>query len=193
MSFKDEYNELQDNIAPDAEFLKRLEQQMELQMQEQRKPQKSKKPLMIFTSAATVCAGAAAALTVIFSRPAPAPPIHNVAIKTDQNKISYTVGVFAESAVLSDNEKIPEQLADMLADENTVVYKSDKNKFEFEDKISDEQREALSERIRSSVATNSQSAQTAEHYMVVSEEGDIVKFRIAGDILEAGEKYFKLR
>lgn len=192
MSFKDEYNELQNNIAPDAEFLERLEQKMELQMQEQRKPKKSKRPLMIFISAATVCAGAAAALTVIFNRPTPAPPVH-MAIKTDQNKISYTVGVFAESAVLSNDEKIPEQLADMLADENTVVYKSDKNKFEFEDKISDEQREALSERIRSSVATNSQPDQTAEYYMVVSENGDIVKFRIAGDILEAGEKYFKLR
>lgn len=192
MSFKDEYNELQNNIAPDAEFLERLEQKMELQMQEQRKPKKSKRPLMIFISAATVCAGAAAALTVIFNRPTPAPPVH-MAIKTDQNKISYTVGVFAESAVLSNDEKIPEQLANMLADENTVVYKSDKNKFEFEDKISDEQREALSERIRSSVATNSQPDQTAEYYMVVSENGDIVKFRIAGDILEAGEKYFKLR
>lgn len=192
MSFKDEYNELQNNIAPDAEFLERLEQKMELQMQEQRKPKKSKRPLMIFISAATVCAGAAAALTVIFNRPTPAPPVH-MAIKTDQNKISYTVGVFAESAVLSNDEKIPEQLADMLADENTVVYKSDKNKFEFEDKISDEQREALSERIRSAAATNSQPDQTAEYYMVVSENGDIVKFRIAGDILEAGEKYFKLR
>lgn len=192
MSFKDEYNELQNNIAPDAEFLERLEQKMELKMREQRKPQKSKKPLMIFISAATVCAGAAAALTVIFSRPTPAPPVH-MAIETDQNKISYTVGVFAESAVLSNDEKIPEQLANMLANENTVVYKSDKNKFEFEDKISDEQREALSERIRSAAATNSQPDQTAEYYMVVSENGDIVKFRIAGDILEAGEKYFKLR
>lgn len=192
MSFKDEYNELQNNIAPDAEFLERLEQKMELQMQEQRKPKKSKRPLMIFISAATVCAGAAAALTVIFNRPTPAPPVH-IAIKTDQNKISYTVGVFAESAVLSNDEKIPEQLANMLDDENTVVYKSNKNKFEFEDKISDEQREALSERIHSATATNSQPDQTAEYYMVVSENGDIVKFRIAGDILEAGEKYFKLR
>ncbi len=192
MSFKDEYNELQNNIAPDAEFLERLEQKMELQMREQRKPQKSKKPLMIFISAATVCAGAAAALTVIFSRPTPA-PLGHIVIKTDQNKISYTVGVFAESAVLSNDENIPEQIANMLAAENTVVYKSDKNKFEFEDKISDKQREALSERIRSAAATNSQPDQTAEYYMVVSENGDIVKFRIAGDILEAGEKNFQLR
>ena len=62
MNFKDEYNDLQKNIAPDAEFLDGLARKMELQKREQPVKRSRKKPLAIFVSAAAVGAGAAATL-----------------------------------------------------------------------------------------------------------------------------------
>lgn len=192
MNFKDEYNKFQKNIAPDAEFLDGLAQKMERQKQSSAKRSR-KKPLAIFVSAATVGAGAAAALIVVMNLPKPAPdPINSIAVAVNEDKINYTTGVFADKELFTDDKPVPEQLAQMLSDSETILYKSDENRFETEDKMTDEQRNALAARIANSAETSSALGEKADHYMAVLESGDVVKFRISGDVLSVNGGLYKI-
>lgn len=190
MNFKEEYTELQNSIAPDAEFLEQLAEKMERQKQEQEKKQTNrKKPLMLFISAAVICTGAAAAMIVVLNIPKPQPEPFRVVGNSD--KLSYTVGLFADKKVFSDDAPVPEQLSQMLADGKTVLYKSDENKFEFVDRLNDAERTALSEKIKNAAENGSKLGKNIDYYMAVSENGDVVKFRISGDILAVNEKFYK--
>lgn len=189
MNFKEEYTELQNNITPDAEFLEQLAQKMDLQKQEQKKTNR-KKPIMLLISAAVICTGAAAAMIVVFNLPKTQPaPVHVVG---NSDKLSYTVGLFAEEDAFSDDTPVPEQLSAMLADNKTTLYKSDRNKFDIAGKMNDAQRTALSEKIKNAEETSSELGKNAEYYMAVSASGDIVKFRISGNIIAVNEKYYKI-
>lgn len=191
MNFKDKYTKLQNNISPDADFLEQLARKMEQQKQEQEKKQtKRKKPLMLFVSAAVICTGAAAAMIVILNIPKPQPTPLRVVGNSD--KLTYTVGLLTEKEVFSDDAPVPEQLAQMLADSETVLYKSDENKFEFGDKTDGEQRKALSEKIKKAAETGSELGKNIEYYMAVLESGDVVKFRISGDVLAVKENFYKI-
>lgn len=192
MNFKDEYNKLQKNIAPDAEFLDGLAQKMERQKQSSAKRSR-KKPLAIFVSAATLGAGAAAALIVVMNLKNPAPdPINSIAVAVNEDKINYTTGVFADKELFTDDKPVPEQLAQMLSDSETILYKSDENRFETEDKMTDEQRNALAARIANSAETSSALGEKADHYMAVLESGNVVKFRISGDVLSVNGGLYKI-
>lgn len=193
MNFKYEYNKLQNNIAPDEKFLDGLAQKMELQKREQTQKRSRKKPLVIFVSSATVCAGAAAALIVVMNLPKPAPePIHSIGIAVNENKISYTTGVFADNKLFSDDKPIPQQLAQMLSDNEAVLYKNDENRFESKDKMTAEQRNALAARIKDSTETNSALGEKAEYYMTVLESGDVVKFIVSGNVLSVNGSFYRI-
>lgn len=193
MNFKDEYNELQKNIAPDAEFLDGLAQKMERQKQERTTKRSGKKPLAIFVSVAAVGAGAAAALIVVMNLPKPAPePINSMVVAVNGDKINYTTGVFADKELFTDDKPVSEQLAQMLTDSGTALYKSDENRFEPEDKMTDAQRNALAARIANSAETSSALGEKADHYMAVLESGDVVKFQISGDVLSVNNRLYKI-
>lgn len=193
MNFKDEYNELQKNIAPDAEFLDGLAKKMERQKQEQSAKRSRKKPIAIFVSAATVCAGAAAALIVVMNLPKPAPgPITSIVVAVNVDKINYTTGVFNNNDLFTDDKPVSEQLAQMLSDSETALYKSDENRFEPEDKMTDAQRTALAARIANSTETSSALGEKADYYMAVLKSGDVVKFRISGDVLSVNGRLYKI-
>lgn len=181
MSFKEEYTELQNKIAPDAEFLEQLELKME------RQKQRRKKPVLFVIPTAAVCAGAAA-LIMFLNLPKPLPkPVY-----VGAEKFSYTVGLFANKDVFTSGTPVPEQLSQMLSDSETAVYASDENKFDPSGKLNDEQRKAVSEKIRSATETSAEPVKKTEYYMAVPENGDIVKFRISGDILTVNEKFYKI-
>ncbi|MDE7230103.1 MAG: hypothetical protein K2N56_06440 [Oscillospiraceae bacterium] len=188
MNFKEEYTELQNNIIPDAAFLEQLAVKME-----QEKIRRRRKPRLVLISAATFCTSAAAALIVIFSLPKPGP----APVKTNtNNKFSYITGIFTNKDHFSADRSIPEQLAQMLSESETVLYKSDENKFD-RDGIQDEDRRiALSEKIRYAreidSATESTPVKRADHYMMVLENGDVLKFSISGDVLAVNDKFYKI-
>lgn len=183
MNFKEEYTELQNGIIPDAAFLEQLEQKMK-----QEKKRRRRKLRLFFISAAAFCTSAAAALIVILNLPKP----HPAPVSINNNKFSYTVGIFANKENFSADRSIPEQLAQMISESETVLYKSDENKFD-RDGIQDEnQRRILSEKIRYAEETESKLGKPADHYMVVLENGDVLKFRISENILEINEKFYKI-
>lgn len=202
MSFKEEYTELQNSITPDAGFLEQLARKMERQAQTQARSSEKisphsdervngrKKPIAFFISAAVIFTGAAAAMIVVLNLPKPQPS--PVRVIGNSDRLSYTVGLFAEKEVFSENAPIPEQLAEMLSEHDTVLYKSDENKFDFDDKLNDTQRSELSNKIKNASETDAELPQKAEYYMAVIPSGDVVKFRISGDILAVKEKFYKI-
>lgn len=202
MSFKEEYTELQNSITPDAGFLEQLAQKMERQKQAQAKSSKTssphrdervngrKKPIVLFFSAAVIFTGAVAAMIVVLNLPKPQPTPFRVVGNSD--KLSYTVGLFAEKEVFSEGTTIPEQLAEMLTHRDTVLYKSDENIFDFDDKLNDAQRVELSHKIKDASEINAELPKKSEYYMAVLPSGDVVKFRISGNILAVKEKFYKI-
>ena len=184
MNFKEEYTELQNNIAPDAEFLEQLARKMELG-----KKRRRRKPHLIFISAAALGASAAAALIVIFNLPKPSPvPVKNVT----GSGFSYITGIFANKDYFSADIPVPEQLAQMLSESETVLYKSDENKFDRDDIQDEKQRVTLAERIKNAVETESELEKNADHYMMVLKNGDVLKFRISGSVLEVDDKFYSI-
>lgn len=195
MNFKDEYNKLQENISPGAEFLERLAGEMELQKQKEERKKTARKRLQIilFPTAAAMCAGAAAAF-VIMNRPQPVPPkpAPPVNVVVGEPKIPYMVGIFENAESFSDTVPLAEQLSEMLYDSEAALYKSGQNKFEPSDKQTDQGREALAEGIKNASETAFEPNGSAEHYMLIRGSGDVIKFRIYGDILEINDKFFKI-
>lgn len=180
MIFKEEYTELQNGIVPDAAFLERLARKMD------RGKKRRRKQRMIFISAAALCTSAAAALIVIIGLPKPDP----IPAKTNNYKFSYTVGLFVNKESLSADGSVPEQLAQMLSENGTALYKSSENKFDKNDILDEEQRTALAEKIKKAAETESEPGKHADHYMIVPESGDVFKFRISGNILEINDKFY---
>ncbi len=196
MSFKEEYNDLQKNIVPDAEFLDKLAQKMEQAQSEQKKQKQRKSKMPLFISAGAVCVSAAAALLIIVnfpnSRRANIDVDANAAANTNGDKVSYSTGIFDNGKIFSDDKPIPEQLSQILEDSETVLYENSENKFEYSDKLSDEQRLNVAAQIRNAVETEKQLGDNIKYYMAVTKNGDVFKFRISGDILEIDEKIFNI-
>ena len=195
MSFKEEYNDLQKNIVPDAEFLDKLAQKMEQAQSEQKKQKQRKSKMPLFISAGAVCVSAAAALLIIFnfpnSRRANIDMDANAAANTNGDKVSYSTGIFDNGKIFSDDKPIPEQLSQILEDSETVLYENVENKFEYSDKLSDEQRLNVALQTKTAAETEKQLGDNIKYYMAVTKDGDVIKFRISGDILEIDEKIFK--
>ena len=195
MSFKEEYNDLQKNIVPDAEFLDKLAQKMEQAQSEQKKQKQRKSKMPLFISAGAVCVSAAA-LLIIFnfpnSRRANIDVDANAAANTNGDKVSYSTGIFDNGKIFSDDKPIPEQLSQILEDSETVLYENSENKFEYSDKLSDKQRLNVAAQIRNAAETEKQLGDNIKYYMAVTKNGDVFKFRISGDILEIDEKLFKI-
>ena len=196
MSFKEEYNDLQKNIVPDAEFLDKLAQKMEQAQSEQKKQKQRKSKMPLFISAGAVCVSAAAAILIIVnfpnSRRANIDVDANAAANTNGDKVSYSTGIFDNGKIFSDDKPIPEQLSQILEDSETVLYENSENKFEYSDKLSDEQRLNVAAQIRNAVETEKQLGDNIKYYMAVTKNGDVFKFRISGDILEIDEKIFNI-
>lgn len=189
MNFKDEYSKLQKNISPRAEFLERLASEMEQkkQTEERKKTARKRLRIVLFPTAAAMCAGAAA--FAMINRPQPVPPVNVV---VGDPKIPYVVGIFENAESFSDTAPLTEQLSAMLYDSEAALYKSGENRFEPSDKQTAEQREALAESIAKASETVSNPDGKAEHYMLVRGSGDVIKFRIYKDILEINDIYFKI-
>lgn len=195
MSFKEEYNDLQKKIVPDAEFLDKLAQKMEQAQSEQKKQKQRKSKMPLFISAGAVCVSAAA-LLIIFnfpnSRRANIDVDANAAANTNGDKVSYSTGIFDNGKIFSDDKPIPEQLSQILEDSETVLYENVENKFEYSDKLSDEQRLNVAVQTKTAAETEKQLGDNIKYYMAVTKDGDVIKFRISGDILEIDEKLFKI-
>lgn len=193
LNFRNEYAELQKEIAPGAEFLMQLEERMELEQQRQReKKQLRKKRAMILVPAfTTVCAGAAA-LTIFLNLPKRTEP-SPVKVNTATNvNFAYATGVFGNENSLSSGESLPRELAEMLSDSKTTLYKSDTNKFDYDDKLDDAARQALAEKIKAARKTDSEAGKIGEYYMMTLENGDVFKFGISKDILVAENNCYKI-
>lgn len=190
-NFKNEYAKLQNNIAPDAEFLEQLAQKMELQKQTQKKQIRKKRAIILVPVLTTV--GACAAALAIFLNTPKQPDRPNVKVNTAANtKFSYAVGVFDNKTRLSDGSALPAQLAEMISDSETTVYKSNKNKFDYEDKLDDRAREALAKEIKSAAKTDIEAGKNGDYYMMTLENGDVFKFRISKGILAAENNFYKI-
>lgn len=189
MSFKNEYDKLQRQIAPDEEFLERLAEKLEDEKQVKKKRNKARLRAVIL-SASAACAAAAAALVVIVNRPHS--PIRDPDILgVGADKINHLDGLFLPSEIEADAVS-PAELADVLSDESSTVYGSEKNIFDFEDRLSAEQRRELARRIENARAVSSGSGGSAEYYMAVSKSGNVVKFSISENILVIGDKRYEI-
>lgn len=189
IDFKSEYAELQKSIAPDAEFLERLAREMELRQQQ--KQRRKKRALVLVPALTTICASAAA-LTIFLNlpkrtRPEPIP----VNTATDVN-FAYATGVFENETSLSGGDALPRELAEMLSDGKTTLYKSDTNKFDYDDKLDDAARKALAEKIKAARKTNSEAGKNGDYYMMTLENGDVFKFRISKNILAVENNFYKI-
>lgn len=185
MNFKEKYSEYQQEIVPDKEFLEKLAEKMERQKKAARQRKRA-----LFISTASLCAAAAAAVVVILNvRGADERVLH---VKTNESAISVSTGVFENKTVFNDDAPVPKQLSEMLGKSTSTVYKSRENKFDNSGELSAEQRAELAEKIKAAKQTDTQPSKTAEHYMLVLENGDVVKFIIYGDIMQADGKFFKI-
>ena len=192
MDFKIEYKNLQKNIAPDPEFLERLAREMEDRKLKQRKKELNKKRVIIIAPIiTTVCAGAAA-LTILLNLPKTDEPRPIIANTATNFGFTYTTGMFENRTRFSESEPVPAQLAAMLSDGKTVLYKSDTNRFDYDDKVDDASRLALAERIRIASETETESPKSGEHYMMTLENGDVFKFKISRNILETENKFYRI-
>ena len=109
------------------------------------------------------------------------------------DKIGYVTGIFSEEEIFQNERDIPKQLAQILSEENTVLYKSDKNTFDYDGKQEKEARENLASAIENAVETEElPEGGSTDYYMAVDENGNVVKFRISGEFLIIGEKNYKL-
>lgn len=193
MSFKEEYSRYQQTVSPDKDFLNELAEKMEQQKQQGGK--KKTKTRALILSAAAMCSGAAAAVIILLNTgTAAVKPPDNVnmgAVTAD--KIGYVTGIFSEEEIFQNERDIPKQLAQILSEENTVLYKSDKNTFDYDGKQEKEARENLASAIENAVETEElPEGGSTDYYMAVDENGNVVKFRISGELLTVGEKNYKL-
>lgn len=193
MSFKEEYSRYQQTVSPDKEFLNELAEKMEQQKRQGGK--KKTKTHVLILSAAAMCSGAAAAVIILLNTgTAAVKPPDNVnmgAVTAD--KIGYVTGIFSEEEIFQNERDIPKQLAQILSEENTVLYKSDKNTFDYDGKQEKEARENLASAIENAVETEElPEGGSTDYYMAVDENGNVVKFRISGELLTVGEKNYKL-
>lgn len=188
MSFKDEYSLYQQNITPDENFLNTLAGKMERQQQKNRR----KKALIPILSTAAVC-GAAAAVVLIFNIGGFAMnPPNQMEVDLGTDKINYITDIFSEKDIFEDCNDIPKALSEMLLKEGTVLYKSDKNTFDYSGKQERNSIEALALKIGAAVETSDGSNSAAVYYMAVDNEGNVVKFTVSGDILVVSGKNFRL-
>lgn len=189
MSFKDEYNEFQRQIAPDEEFLERLAEKLQDEKSKKKK-NKSRFRAVILSSAAG-CAAAAAAIVIIANRPQPQPDPNPDILNVGADKIDYWDGLFIspeiESAALS-----PADLAEILANENSTVYCSNESTFDFDDKLEREHCHELARRFENAAETSSEQSGEVKYYMAVSESGNVVKFSVSGNVLIIGDKRYQL-
>lgn len=180
MSFKDEYEKLQRQIAPDGDFIERLSEKLQEEEQVKKKRNKTRfRAVMLSASAA--CAAAAAALVIFLGRPQaviPDPDILNVGA----DKIDRMDGLFTPFDGQSGSVSLAE-LYEILSDENSTVYGSEKTTFDFDDKLGIEQCRELAERIRNAEPTSAEPNGKAIYYMAVSETGEIVKLSVSGNVL----------
>lgn len=189
MSFKDEYNELQRQIAPDEEFIERLAEKLHDEKQEKKKKSKVRFRAVILSSAVGCAAAAAAALVIIANIPRSDPPSDILGVGVD--KIDRLDGVFISSG--SEIVAVsPAELAEILADENSTVYRSDESTFDFDDKTDREHCRELARRLENAVETSSEPSVSVKYYMAVSESGNVVKFSVSGNVLTIGDKRYEL-
>ena len=193
MSFKEEYSRYQQTVSPNKDFLNELAEKMEQQKQQGGK--KKTKTHVLMLPAAAMCSGAAAAVIILLNTgTAAVKPPDNVnmgAVTAD--KIGYVTGIFSEEEIFQNERDIPKQLGQILSEENTVLYKSDKNTFDYDGKQEKEARENLASAIENAVETEElPEGGSTDYYMAVDENGNVVKFRISGEFLIIGEKNYKL-
>lgn len=188
MSFKDEYNELQRQIAPDEEFIERLAEKLQNEKQVKKKKNKTRFRAVILSSAAG-CAATAAALFIIANMPRPAPSPDILGVGAD--KIDRLDGVFISSGI-EIAAVSPAELAEILENENSTVYRSDESTFDFDDKTDGEHCRELARRLENASETSSEPSGSVKYYMAVSESGNVVKFSVSDNVLTIGDKRYEL-
>lgn len=193
MDFKREYGDMQEKIKPSAEFLEQLEYKMNVEKEAQRLKRKKARPLVFLPILGTVAA-AAAALTVFVNLPrgGEPTPVNPAPVNAADVKFPYATGVFGNKDSLSDGDELPRELAEMLSQDGTALYKSGTNTFDYDDLVNDGERAALAEIIKAARKTDGEAEENCDYYMMTLENGDIYKFRISGDILVFENNFYKL-
>lgn len=192
MSFKEEYSRYQQQIVPDKEFLNGLTEKMERQKQQNQR-RKTKARALIISAAALGCGTAAAVMIAAnIGGTAVKPPDHANVAAVSESKIDYVTGIFSEEEIFQSEDDISKKLSEILSEEGTVLYKSDKSTFNYEDRQEKETVNALALRVKSAENTEEPADGDTEYYMAVGKEGNVIKFTVTGNILEIKEKKFKL-
>lgn len=192
MNFKSEYKELQENIAPRAEFLERLEREMEAQKEKREKKERGKKHALVLAPILTTICASAAALTILLILPNTSRRAEPAPVNAANVKFAYATGIFGNEGSLSEGGALPRELAEMLSQSDTALYKSGTNTFDYDDKVDDGKRAALAKKIKAARETDSEAAENGDYYMITLENGDVFKFRISGDILIFENNFYKL-
>lgn len=187
MTIKDKYNEYQKNITPDKEFLDNLAEKMELE--KKRAGSRQKKLRIVYFSAAALCGSAAALIIMLNVSDMSA---KKLPVVIDGETVSYSESVFTSDTLFTNDRPIPAQLGVLIKDDGSVVYKSDKSTFDYDGKLTDDQRGELARAVGFAKETDEQLSDDIEYYMLTTDGGDVVKFRIAGGILEVEEKNYKI-
>lgn len=187
MSFKDEYKQLQRQIAPDEDFIERLSEK--LQKEEVKKKKNKSRFRAVTISVTAACAACAVALVIIIGRPQRTLTRDPDILGVGAEKIDRVDGLFTSFGAQSGTVS-PEELAQILSDKDSAVYGSEKETFDFEDKLDTEKRRELAERIANAEETFSEPSGKATYYMAVSKDGKIVKFSVAGNVLTISDKRY---
>ncbi len=191
MSFKKEYEKLQRQIAPDREFIERLSEKLQKEEQIKKKKKNKTRLRALVLSASAACAAAAVTLVMILGRPRETIVHDPDILGVGAEKIDRIKGLFSPYETQS-GAVSPEALCEILLDENSTVYCSEKETFDFEDKQTAEQCRELVKRIANAAETYAEPSGKTAYYMAVSEDGKIIKFSVAGDILTIKDTYFMI-
>lgn len=178
MSFKDDYRRYNEKIKPDKEFLDKLADDITKERRSRISYRRGR--IISVASVACVCLVTVLGFTVSMRNSQDINISVEGAATTSASEVT-NVGAFEAdlwySEDMSDKEIIA-LLASRLADSNDMekVYCSDDNSFDDDELLSDNEIKHLYEKLLSAeVSSVISESNNAKHYMLVFENGDIVK------------------
>lgn len=185
MNFKESYKQANENIKPDEEFISTLAQQMK---QEQKNVRNRKRFLVS-------AGGLAAAAAVCFAIVQVITPIHlgtqDVGTKAEQVGTTETGQGFGSGAWYGEAETAEEKMVvfqELLKEKKVkTLYGSDTDVYAEDDILSDKETKQMVKRLQTAEPTKEEVQGTCSYFMIVFEEGYIVKFETYGD------EYLKLK
>lgn len=204
MNFKDSYQKENESIQPDKHFL----QELAVQMEEEKRAVYRKKKLAV--SVGSLAAAAAVCAVVVnigfFKQGTEQQNIVQKAEMAESTTEGHSFGVKVWYGDADTAEEIMDCFQTLLSEENIkALYCSEMEEYTEENRLSEEESkelaarltkaeavaeeeaEELAVRLKSAEQKEEETAGSCQYYMLVFENGDIVKFEIYG------EMYLKLK